>query len=404
LNIWLIQTGEPLPFNDNVRKMRAALLAEKLIDRGHDVLWWTSAFDHFKKEWIFNQETEYSLIDNLKIIVLKGTGYKKNISLSRFLDHRIIASRFKEKAPQMPKPDIIITSLPPHDLAYEAVDFAKLKSIPVIVDIRDPWPDIFLSHVPKRFRKLVKLLLFKDFQMIIKTFKDADCLLAVTKSFLDWGLKYADRKITSKDNIFYLGSRKINTSEKNVLPQKFETYTNIFNGKYIIFFIGSISASYHNPSILLKVAEKLRATSDIHFIIAGDGDLLNTLKEKSTHLDNVTLTGWLNDEEISFILRHAKIGICPANKFVEVPTNKAYTYLSAGLPIISAFHGSLEEIIEEHQIGFSYPPNDVDALVNCIKKLHDDSEFYKGMSENAERVFDEMFDADNNPSAQSFQD
>ena len=77
---------------------------------------------------------------------------------------------------------------------------------------------------------------------------------------------------------------------------------------------------------------------------------------------------------------------------VDLPTNKAYSYLSAGLPIISAFQGDLKEVIEKYQIGFYYPPNDVDALVNCIKKLYEE-ELYKQMSENARRVFEEMYDA-----------
>jgi hypothetical protein len=43
MQIWLIQTGEPLALQPEVRKMRTGLLADHLVARGHQVRWWVSA-------------------------------------------------------------------------------------------------------------------------------------------------------------------------------------------------------------------------------------------------------------------------------------------------------------------------------------------------------------------------
>lgn len=64
MNIWLIKVGEVLPLESDSRKMRTVLLAESLVERRHDVLWWTSAFDHFKKKWIFRTDTELNVKSN----------------------------------------------------------------------------------------------------------------------------------------------------------------------------------------------------------------------------------------------------------------------------------------------------------------------------------------------------
>jgi hypothetical protein len=130
LNIWLIQPGEPLPVQENVKKMRTAHLAEKLIEKGHSIVWWTSAFDHVKKEWIVRRDTEMTPSPGVKITAMKGTGYSRNMSVSRFIDHRLVAQKFKQLSKRMEKPDIIIASTPPHDLAYQAVQFAKKKLSP----------------------------------------------------------------------------------------------------------------------------------------------------------------------------------------------------------------------------------------------------------------------------------
>ena len=97
MNIWIVQIGELLPLDDGVRKMRNAMLADKLIEKGHAVTWWASAFNHFSKQWIRRTDTEIEIKKNLTIRVLKGSGYKKNFSISRYIDHRIIAWKFKKQ-------------------------------------------------------------------------------------------------------------------------------------------------------------------------------------------------------------------------------------------------------------------------------------------------------------------
>jgi len=241
---------------------------------------------------------------------------------------------------------------------------------------------------------LARAILYKDFQMIKKTMRMADGLIAVTNTFLQWGLKYAGRNKSPNDKVYYLGYKKPMINDFLNVEQKFSLILEKLRHKFIVFFVGSISASYHNPFILLKVAQKVSKNKNIHFVIAGDGELFNELQISSRNLENISLTGWLNEDEIEFWLNQAKIGVCPATKDVNLPTNKAYTYLSAGLPIISAFQGDLKEIIEKYQIGFYYPPNDVDALVKCILNLYQNPELYIRMSENAKKIFSEMFDAD----------
>lgn len=390
MNIWLIKMGETLPIKTGVRKMRTAILADKLIERGHSVLWWTSAFDHFKKDWVFKKDTDLELTKNIKIKFLKGIGYKKNISVFRYIDHRIIATKFRKTAPKTPKPDIIIASIPSYDLAYEAVTFAKENNIPILVDIRDQQPDIFLNHVPPKLQRFIKMVLFKDFLMVKKTMQMADGLIAMTNTLLEWGLKYANRQRIWKDEVFYLGyKRSLNLNNKS---DKILKFIDNLNHKFVVVFIGGFGY-YHNPSILIQCATKL-AKSNICFVLAGSGELFKKIKNRASTLPNVILPGWLNQDEITILLDHSHVGICPTTQIADFFPNKAFLYLSAGLPIISAFQGNLREIIKTHKIGFYYPPNDVDVLVGSIQKLHDTPTLYKEMSENAIRVFAEMFNAD----------
>lgn len=391
LNIWLVQATEPLP---TICKLRTSYYADKLIEKGHDVTWFATAFDHFSKKWLFARDTDFKLPNGLKVKAIRGAGYKKNISLARYIDHRILAWKFRKMTSIMPRPDVIVASVPAYDLAYEAVLFAKKSKVPVIVDIRDPWPDIFLEHTPAFLRSLVKKALCIDFHMVRVAIASSDSLVAPTETFLEWGLKYANRERKSSDKVFPHGYKRGDTISATGSIERFKDLFNSIREKFIVLFVGTISKSYHNPYILLEVAKKSLSYDKIHFIIAGDGELFEDLKRDAKSLKNVTLTGWLDKEEIEFFLQYSKIGVCPAIKIVDLPTNKAYSYLSAGLPIISAFHGDLKRVIEKYRIGFYCPPNDADAVVNCIRLLMENKTLYADMSANAKRVFDEMFDAD----------
>jgi len=390
MNIWIITIGEPLPTASNDKKLRSAILADKLLSKGHSVSFFASAFDHLKKKWTYTTDTSLKINDYFDLHILKGTGYKKNISLKRITDHRIISKKFLQKAVKLRKPDLIVVSMPPHDLAYHAVMFANKNNIPVVIDIRDPWPDIFLQAFPSFLSVFLRKILYRDFNYVKKAMQNADALLATTSTMLNWGLKYAARPKTTLDKVFFLGQKRTDPNE--VTLHETEDIKNL-KSKFIIFFVGTFS-HYHSPLILLDVAKKLDSFKDIHFVIAGDGQLMAELRAKSKGLANVTLTGWLNDADIAAWLRISKVGVCITPKTIDILPNKTGTYLSAGLPIISAFQGDLKSLIEKEQIGFYYPPGDADELAACILKLYQDKSLYQKMSENARRVFTKLFDAD----------
>ena len=78
MNIWLIQTGEPLPLDGkNVRLQRMGILSELLSSQNHQVTWWASTFDHLKKEFRYNSDTTYKISENHKIKLLHSIPYKR---------------------------------------------------------------------------------------------------------------------------------------------------------------------------------------------------------------------------------------------------------------------------------------------------------------------------------------
>jgi glycosyltransferase involved in cell wall biosynthesis len=390
MKVWLFQIGETLPLDDRVRKLRTAILADKLRSRGHEVVWWASAFDHFKKDWVFTRDKVIHLNNGTKTIVLKGRRYKKNVSFARLIDHRVIARKFRKISKLHPLPDIVIAAMPSYDLSYEAIRFSKAKGIPIIVDIRDQWPDLFLDFLPRILKPFAKLALYKDFKMVKETFRDADALVSMMNVLLDWGLEYAERERTWKDRVFYLGYKRRTHFNNN--SKEIKDLIAKLKNRFVVTFIGTF-ASFHNPYALVEAAKLLR-NENISFVIAGTGELFDEIRKNALGLENVFFPGWIDDNEINTLLNYSHIGVCSTTKKASFFPNKAFLYMSAGLPIITSFEGDLKEIIEKNGTGFYYSPNDTESLRKFIEHLRNNEDLRKKMSLASKETFDNLFDAD----------
>jgi glycosyltransferase involved in cell wall biosynthesis len=391
MNVWIIQIGEQLPIGDDIRKMRTLFLAEKLCEKGHSVIWWASSFNHLRKKWYFENDNEVVLKANLKIKALKGIGYKKNNSILRFIDHRIISKKFKKKIQTEDIPDIIIASIPSYDLAFEATKYAKKFKIPIIIDVRDKWPDNFLDFFPTSIQHLFKPFLYLEFKMLNYSLINARAIVSMSESMLNWALEKSKRKKNIDDKIFHLGFSSFNRNFKNLSKPHNITNENISN-KFIVLFIGTFG-KYHNPEILIDCA-KIINNDEILFILAGDGPLKSHLYLNAKNLKNVIFTGWVNQEHIDYLLAISSIGICPTSKDGEKSffPNKVFLYWSAGLPVASAFQGEISNVITNENLGFNF--NNTAQLSAGINKLFFNKNYFSETTSNVKKVFKEKYDAD----------
>ena len=145
VSIWLTQDGEPLPLDSGARLMRTGILAEVLHSRGVRVDWFASRFDHTQKRQRSVASASAQIHPGYDIHLLSGPGYSGNVSLRRILHQRKIAQAFLSVAGKQDVPDLLIASYPSPELCAAAASFAEQHNVPLIVDVRDPWPDILLT-------------------------------------------------------------------------------------------------------------------------------------------------------------------------------------------------------------------------------------------------------------------
>ena len=144
MKIWLVKMEEELPIDENFRLGRMGNLSDILCQRGHYVVRWTSDFIHRKKKKRFCKDQYINFTPNLKLNILNGIfKYRDSHSLFRWLNNMIFAYKFYKIAKLQEKPDLIVCSMPTIELALLSSKLGNKFQIPVILDARDLWPDIF---------------------------------------------------------------------------------------------------------------------------------------------------------------------------------------------------------------------------------------------------------------------
>ena len=395
MDIWLTQIGEQLPLKDDIRKMRTALLADELVRRDHRVTWWASAFDHTSKKFLFPQDQEIVIKKNYKIMALFGKEYRNNISWQRYLDHRIIAEKLYTELCRSQPPDIMIVSMPDHLTAFQAVRYAKQRNVPVLVDVRDEWPDLFLEAVPFFLRSAARRLLKKDIMNTAYLLIHSQAITSMMESLHRWALRKARREKRWTDRVFYLGTMPPATAEDDKLAPDIFRLKGLVEKRFVLLYIGTFG-KHNDPTIMLEAAAALRAAGKadrFSFIIAGDGKYFPDIAGRAKDFENVFLPGWVGQNEISFLLSLADVGVIPSTSRREEFPNKVFTYLSAGIPIIASAGGELNEIIDECHVGCGYDPNDAIGFVERIKAMEKDPARVREMSKHAELLFNERFHA-----------
>ena len=389
--IWLIQTGEALPLTAGVRKMRTGLLADVLLARGHTIHWWVSAFEHQRKVMQFDKDQEIRADNNLIYHVLKGCGYRKNISIRRYVDHRIVARKFRRLSRRVEKPDGIIASSPCHHLAYEAVQYSMKRNVPILIDVRDLWPDIFLDPIPKGiWQKIARVLLAQDFFRVRYLLTQSNGILAMSRGVLAWALSKAGRPMGGWDRVFYMGYKK--GGEKSHTPL---SWLNGREKQKLAVYIGTFGQSYELP-LIIEAARILQESGndEVCFILAGTGDREPVLRQMAQNLRNLVITGWIDSNEIQELLNRAWIGIVPCRSVIGALPNKIFEYLSAGLPIISSLEGEMAEAIEKYSLGINYQVGDLRGFLQALEWFLNNPEQGEKIAQNALSYFYEYGDAD----------
>jgi glycosyltransferase involved in cell wall biosynthesis len=401
MRVWLVTIGEPLPSDGKAdRLLRTGMLAEILVRRGHEVVWWTSTFDHARKRQRFEQDTAIPVAANYSIRLIHAPSYPQNVCLRRWFNHRILAKRFARLASNAVQPDIILSSLPTVELCLAAIEYARPRRVPVAIDIRDLWPEVFVDLSPKWLHAPTRLALTPLFAELNTVCRQAQGIVGTTQQYIDWTLQHANRLASTWDQPFPLGYRSAQSSKADL--QSADAFWNqqgiaAESQELTCCYFGTMGRHCTLETVLNAARVLQHNGSRVRFVLCGAGDKLPHYRQIAQGCASVIFPGWVDAAQIQALMNRSSVGLAPylsnTNYRQNIP-NKPIEYLSAGLPIVSSLQGVVQNVIDQHDCGVTYANNDVQGLAAILGNLANTPDRVRDMSRNAHHLYQRQFNAD----------
>ncbi|MGK7881201.1 MAG: glycosyltransferase family 4 protein [Crocosphaera sp.] len=398
MKIWVIKIGEPAPNDaDDTRLYRTGMLAQMLAEQNHTVTWWTSTVNHYQKEQRFHQNTTVKINENLDIVYLHSLLYQKNISISRIINHIGTARQFEKLSKTRENPDIILCCLPILELCEAAIRYGKEHNVPVVIDVRDLWPDIFLEFGKSWSKPLLNLLLTPMFNTVRSICTQATGITGVTPEVVDWALEYANRSKSEWDQDFPLAyAPEIPTQD--LISQSIDKWKSLgicqTNNKFIACFCGTMG-KHSELETLIEAAYRLKQTNrEFQFVLCGSGDRYDYYRSLAKDCDSIIFPGWVGKVDLFTLMKMSSVGLASyASTYIhsKILTNKPIEYMSCHLPIVSSLDGKLKSFLSKNQCGITHPNRDVDSLVNILIELYENPQKLQVLSTNAKITHEKNF-------------
>mgnify|MGYP000595623784 CR=1 FL=1 len=360
---------------------RAKQFVKTVISSGHDITVYTSYPNRYKNIKEKLNIKNYNKVDKEKLVRTRSIKIADNILGKGISFVTFFVKTFFKMLFDSQKYDLIYVSSPPLPVANLGVIISKIKRVPLIVEIRDLWPETLVA-----IEKISKEnFLYKIFEkMESNVYKNSSAIVTVSKGYLEHINKYF------KGPIFYVPNgisetdlKKTHIERKDIL-KRFDLQHKIKEDDFIVSYIGNIGYC-QNLSFVVETAKKLK--NNIKICLFGDGSEVEKIKKLSKNINNLIIEGPFRKEDIGYIYHLSDVLIVHLKKnpyFKKVIPSKIFEYLLYQKPIIYGLEGEAEKILSEFRSTFKIESENSDELKDKILYIKENYQELKQFAIEAE--------------------
>ena len=394
----------------NAPATRVSALCERWVKAGHDVMVVTGApnvpngvvYDGYRNE------RKSEVINGVKVERVKTYIAANKGVIKRMLNFTTYFASALWTSLRLPKADVVIATCPQIFCGYAGVWYKRLRfkvevegwrlrvrRIPLIIEIRDIWPESMFAVGAKVPRLGIWAL-----ERIEKAmYRCCDRLVTVGEGYR---LRLAEKGVPEEKMSVVINGTDLEVyspQEKNAeLLKKYG-----LEGKFVVSYIGTVGMAC-GLDCVLDAAEKVKVESEgeqrnVVFVIVGDGAARVQLEEeaKKRGLTNVVFTGrqpkssmpdWVASSDASLV--HLK----KTELFTTVMPSKIFESAGCKRPIIMGVDGFAKKLVMDAEAGLDMTPESAESLVACVKRLVEDPPLCCKLGENAYNNIAKVYNRD----------
>lgn len=316
-------------------------------------------FEGYRNRW-YQEET----IDGIRVVrtwmyLTPNSGFLRRVAnYLLFAVTAVLASLRTER------PDVVVATSPQFFCGVAGAIVARIKRRPFVLEIRDLWPKSIVELGQLRPGPILSAL------EAIETwlYRSAAGIVVNTRTFHD---HITARGVPSGAiELVYNG---IDPEQFRPRPKNAELLARHgLADRFTVAYVGTLGLA-HGLSLLVDVAERMKARSEIAFVLIGDGadrEKLEAEVEKRG-LDNVHLLGlqprsampdWIASLDLLLVL------LRDLPVFETVIPSKIFEFLAQERPVVLAARGEIRRMMAEAGGALVTDPEDGDQLIAAIEE------------------------------------
>ena len=294
-------------------------------------------------------------------LIARGAGGGLRLALN-YASHAIFATAL---APWLVRGEfdaILVYEPSPMTIGIPARALRALKRAPVVFWVQDLWPESLTAAGAVRNR----LLLAAAGRLVRWIYRGCDRVLVQSRAFIP----SVEAHGVPRERIGYLPN-SAESFYRRVVASPGDAEAAELPSGFVVMFAGNIGAAQDFPTIV-AAAELLKARTDIHWVIVGDGRMRTWVAEqvRARGLESAFhLIGQRPPERMPHYFAHADVLLATLRRepiFAYTIPSKLQSYLACGKPVVVALEGEGGRIVEESGAGWAVPPEDPRALADAV--------------------------------------
>jgi colanic acid biosynthesis glycosyl transferase WcaI len=262
------------------------------------------------------------------------------------------------------RPDVVYAYHPPLTVGIVGALVRTLRSVPVVLDVQDLWPDTLRATGMFRGDRLLRVI----GAVCRWVYRHVDAIVVLSPGF--------KRALTERGvpgeriGVIY------NWCDEATLATSTASLPAAFPGRdrFRVVFAGNLGKAQALDA-LLDAASLLRSrVPSVAFVFVGGGVEAARLQQAAItrSLDNVTFIPQLPMSEVGVVLREAEALIVHLRNdplfSITIPS-KTQAYMAAGRPLVMAVGGDAAELVSRSGCGLVATPENAESIAGAIAEL-----------------------------------
>jgi len=363
-NIWIL--NQTAGKSDSGWGERHYFLSKYWVKNGFDITIFSGSYNHLfnKQPTISNKTFTKEKVENgITFSWVKIKKYNPN-SIFKLWSMLVFAWKLLFIPPkEYAKPDVIVISSMPLFSVIPAYFLSKKYKAKLIFEIRDLWPE-----TPKN----------------LKGYSNYHPMIIVMSLIEKFGYRKANHIVSVLPNAYHYINRISKAPEKfNYIPNGIDEelvgqnpldesiIKQIPKDKFIIGYAGTIGLA-NAMEYFIDAVKLLKNTTEIHFVIVGDGYLKQQFVDETKGLSNITFIDKIEKSQVQTMLSY--FDVCYVGRY-DLPLynhgvsyNKYFDYMLAKKPILESSK-KIKDPVELSDCGLIVEPKNAQAIVDGVLQL-----------------------------------